>query len=57
MIKGGHYCNSKAICNVDLYLWSHVDILVTTIIAHFSNSLIGLETRSRPSIKLITSIT
>ena len=33
MIKDDHYCNSKAICNVNLYLWSHVYILSTTRMA------------------------
>ena len=57
MIKVGHYCNSEATCNVDLYLWLYVDILATTVMAYFLNSLMGLETRSTPSIKAITSIT
>ena len=57
MIKGGYCCNSKAICYVDLHLWLHVDILAATVIVQFSNSLIGLETRSRPSIRAKTSIT
>ena len=57
MIKGGHCCNSKAIGYVDLHLWSHVDILAATVIAQFSNSLIGLEIRFRPSITAKPSTT
>ena len=56
MIKDDQCCSFKSISNVDLCLWSHVDLLVTTSMVHFSVSLIGLDTSSRPSVKATTSI-